>query len=91
MRLLWFKPKKSEHQKLMEAIMDAKTVILQAIADEKAQVTAAIEAAKAQIQALQDQLAAGSVITPEQLQEVLTSIEDIYKPAEEPPPAPPAV
>jgi DNA-binding protein H-NS len=68
------------NKKILEAIMDAKTVILQAIADEKAQVQAGIEEAKAQIQALKDQLAAGSVITPADLDVILTSVQNIYTP-----------
>jgi len=73
-------------KKLREELMDAKTAILNALAEEKAQVTAAIEDCKAQIQALKDQLAAGSVVTPEDLDVILTSVQNIYTPEPTEPP-----
>ena len=79
----WFKPKKNNFQKLMEAIMGAKEQILQAIADEQAQVAAGIAALNAQIQALRDQLAAGTPITEADLEEIKNAVQNIFTPPTE--------
>ena len=79
----WFRPKKSNFQKLMEEIMGAKEQILQAIADEQAQVAAGVAALNAQIQALRDQLAAGTPITEADLEEIKNAVQNIFTPPTE--------
>ncbi len=51
-----------------------------AVAAEAQQVKEAVDALEAQVQALKDQIAAGTAATPEQLDEVLASIQNIFTP-----------
>lgn len=62
--------------------MATKADVLQAIADEKAQVTTAVEDLNTQIQALKDQIANGIPVTPDDLDEIVTAVHDIFVPPE---------
>lgn len=52
--------------------------VLSAIAAEKAEVAAAVDGLTAQITALQEQIAAGGAVTPEQLDQIKIAIGDIF-------------
>lgn len=64
--------------------MATKQDVLDAIAAEKEQVIAAIELLDTQIQALKDQIAAGTAITPADLDDIASAVHDIFIPAETP-------
>ena len=69
--------------------MASKEEVLAAIAAEKDQVLTAIDGLEVQIQELKDQIAAGDPVTPEDLDQILTAVNDIFVPAEpEPTPEP---
>lgn len=59
-------------------LMSVKQEILDAVAAEKAQVKAKLDAVAQQIADLQAQLASGEAITPSDLAEIKTAIDDIY-------------
>lgn len=60
--------------------MATKQEVLDAIAEEKAQVSDALTAFGQQIQDLKDQIAAGTAITPEDLDEITNAVHDIFIP-----------
>ena len=64
----------------MEAIMATKEEVLQAIAAEKAEVVAKLDSLDTEIQALKDQIAAGTAITPADLDEIQNAVHDIFVP-----------
>lgn len=69
-----------------ESIMASVQDLLDTVAAEKAQVAAGLAALTTQVQTLRDQIAAGSAATPEQLDQVLVAITEIFTP--DPAPAP---
>jgi len=73
-----------EIKQLRREVMATKQDVLDAIAAEKAQVTAAIEELDIQIQALKDQIAAGTAITPADLDDIASAVHDIFIPVEPP-------
>ena len=78
--------------KLKEHIMANLDEVKAAIADEKAQVLAGVDALKVKIQELQDLISAGTGVTSEDLDALITSVNDIFVPevvVEDPPVEPP--
>jgi hypothetical protein len=61
---------------IMASVQD----LIDAATAEKAQVSAKLADLTAQVQALRDQIAAGSAATPEQLDQVLEAITNIFTP-----------
>lgn len=59
-------------------IMASKQEVLDAIAAEKAEVAQKLTDLETQIQALKDQIAAGSPVTAEDLDEIVAAVNDIF-------------
>lgn len=67
--------------------MATKEEVLAAIQAEKDQVTAAVNSLNNQIKDLKDIIAAGGAVTPADLDEIATAVNNIFVPE---PPAPPS-
>lgn len=74
-------------EQIRGTLMATKQEVLDAIAAEKAEANAKLDAQSqaiadlnTQIQALKDQIAAGSAVTPADLDEILTAVHDIVTP-----------
>lgn len=71
----------NEIRRLRRLIMATKQDVLAAIAAEKTQVLEAITELENQIQALKDQIAAGTPVTAEDLDDIVSAVNDIFIPA----------
>ncbi len=60
--------------------MATKQEVLDAIAEEKAQVVSAVNDLNTQIQALKDQIANGTPVTSEDLDQIVSAVHDIFVP-----------
>lgn len=58
--------------------MATKQEVIDAIAAEKAEVQAKLDALGTEIQSLKDQIAAGSPVTPADLDEIVSLVHDIF-------------
>lgn len=67
----------------MEQLMATVDQLIEAVANEKAEVQEKLNALQNEIQALKDQIANGGTVTEEQLESVLSAVQNIFVPEPE--------
>lgn len=72
-------------KQLEDKIMSTRQEVLQAIEDERIEVQGRIDTLEARIQELEDQVANGEPVTPEQFAELKAMVQGIHTPPSEQP------